>query len=321
MRILLSAVLIVFAACTHVPAETGKTYQVYFLGGQSNMVGYGPIGLLDDAQRGPHPDIPIFAGHAPADRGKNGGAGSWTPLQPGFGFGFRATNSGAILSDTFGPELMYGLDLAGRDADRNIAIIKYARGGTSLSGEARNGGVWGPDADPAWRPNQYDFAETTIKNAFSSRDIDGDGKPDTLIPAGIVWMQGEADANSEPSALNYERNLRTLIARLRSAMNAPDIPVIIGKITDSGRDDDGMAMDFAELVQAAQAAVVASDPCAAWVTKIDTYKHQDKWHYTGRSYLQMGSDFAAAMAALEQTCGPFASISRDESALVDKSPS
>ena len=58
--------------------------------------------------------------------------------------------------------------------------------------------------------NQYDNFLSTLKNAFAERDIDGDGTSDTLIPAGILWMQGESDAATAAVAGRYERNLKRL---------------------------------------------------------------------------------------------------------------
>jgi hypothetical protein len=67
--------------------------------------------------------------------------------------------------------------------------------------------------------------------------IANDGEADTLIPAGIVWMQGESDAalNAE-IAERYEANLKRLMDLIRAALRSDDLPVVIGRISDSGRD-------------------------------------------------------------------------------------
>ncbi|MEL7312755.1 MAG: sialate O-acetylesterase, partial [Pseudomonadota bacterium] len=153
--------------------------------------------------------------------------------------------------------------------------------------------------------NQYDHALTTLRNAFSVRDIDGDGAEDQLVPAGIVWMQGEADAyDSQKSADEYEANLTRMMHLLRAALRVDDLPVVIGKITDSGMSDDGTVMDYIETVQKAQQAFVDSDACAAYVTVTDELGYiEDGWHYDSDGFIQMGTAFAEAMLKLEQRCG------------------
>lgn len=280
----------------------GTTYHVYFLGGQSNMDGYGYVDDLGPDEAGPHDAIRLFAGNSVPDGDPRGGRGLWAPLGPGFGLGFTSDGDTNYPSNRFGPELTFGLQIAGLRPDHNIAIIKYSRGGSSLSLDAPNYGTWHPDFGDG--NNQYDNALTALRTAFAAGDIDNDGTIDQLVPAGIVWMQGESDAINEGPALVYEQNLERMMGLLRAAMRVDDLPVVIGRITDSGMDEDGKVMDYIELVQAAQAAWVASDACAAYVTEIDDYEHsEDAWHYVSESYLRMGRAFAEAMHALQQRCG------------------
>lgn len=116
-------------------------------------------------------------------------------------------------------------------------------------------------------------------------------------------MQGEADAQSESAARAYEVNLRRVIGRLRHEMGDPALPLVIGKITDSGMDEDGLVMDHIALVQAAQARMVESDSCAAYVTETDAYEHgDDRWHYRSEGFLKMGKAFARAMSDRTVEC-------------------
>ena len=98
--------------------------------------------------------------------------------------------------------------------NKKRAIIKYAVGGTGL--HLKTGyGNWSPDFREGDGNNQYDFALNTFRNALSVSDIDGDGEADTLIPAGIIWMQGEADAHASAACANaYFNNLTRLMGYL-----------------------------------------------------------------------------------------------------------
>jgi iduronate 2-sulfatase len=141
-----------------------------------------------------------------------------------------------------------------------------------------------------------------VRQALAAKDIDGDGTDDRLVPAGIVWMQGESDALSEAVAKRYEANLKELMKRIREELakagKADDeIPVVIGQIADSKQDaKDGKMMDFLEVVQAAQAGFVKNDGHAALVSGTSGYKFSDPWHYDSRAYIDLGTQFADALA-------------------------
>ena len=279
-------------------------YKLYFLGGQSNTEGFGFNQELPTAARGTSDRVMIYAGQMALDNETHGGAGVWRSLSPGFGTGFRTDGKENTLSDRFGPELLFGRTLAARDADANIAIVKYALGGSGLAIGVGYGN-WHPDFSEGQGLNQYDNALKTLRGAFSVSDIDGDGVDDRLIPAGIVWMQGEADAfDSQAAADAYRENLTRLMGLLRAAMRVDDLPVVIGKITDSGMAEDGTVMDYIGTVQEAQQAFVDNDDCAAYVTATDDLGYlDDAWHYDSDGFVRLGKAFAEAMMALEEECG------------------
>jgi iduronate 2-sulfatase len=149
--------------------------------------------------------------------------------------------------------------------------------------------------------NQYDHCLATLRTAFAARDVDGDGSEDRLVPAGILWMQGESDAYHTPEiAAAYEANLKRLMDLLRAALRTDDLPVVIGRISDSGRDDDGVVWTHGEVVRAGQAAFVKKDGHAALVTSTDDYAYSDPWHYDTAGFLDLGKQFAEAAVGLHR---------------------
>lgn len=293
--------LIVLGGCATVD-RTGQ-YKLYYLGGQSNMEGYGHVEDLADELREPVADVMIFTGQAALDNEANAGIGLWQPLQPGHGTGFNSDGQKNTYSGRFGPELTFGHTLADLNPGTKVAIVKYSLGGSGLANGVGYGN-WYPDFEDGGGINQYDHALTTLRNALGEADIDGDDVPDRLVPSGIVWMQGEADAfQSQEAAEAYGSNLKRLMDLLRAALRVDDLPVVIGKITDSGMADDGSVMDYIETVQDAQRAFVESDACAAYVTVTDDLPHSDDaWHYQSDGYVAMGEAFAEAMQQLETDC-------------------
>ncbi len=281
-----------------------KTYKVYFLGGQSNMVGYGNVEKLPHELDRGIDRVMIFAGRSAFDGEIDGGEGVWAPLTPGFGYGFSTDGRSVSLSDLFGPELSFGATLSSAKPDSSIAIVKYTLGGSGLESGVGYGS-WHPTDKDGHGLNQFDHAIRTLHNAFSERDIDGDGIRDRLVPAGIIWMQGESDANENQAiAEAYEENLTFFVESLRIAFRDDDLPIVIGKITDSGMADDGSVMDHIESVQLGQAAFVSADRCADLVTVTEGLNYRDDaWHYDTEGFILLGEAFADSILRLEENCG------------------
>lgn len=306
LRIISLLSLCCIAACTS-PApdlqDGGKTYHVYVLAGQSNMEGYAPITDLPEELTEVRPDFPIFMGNMPYDHDRTGGRGLWAPLSPGFGKEFGSNGKENRLSKFFGPELTFAREMKRLRPEQNVALIKYARSGASIAVGASHGGNWQPDYRGKNGLNQYDFAVQTIETAFAQGDIDGDGLRDQLIPAGLLWMQGEGDALASAPAEAYYLNLNNLIHHLRQTLRAPTLPLVIGKITDSHMNAGGPMMPHIEQVHDAQGTFVSRDPCAAYLTETDDYAHAaDGWHYTADGYLRMGRTFARLLTTLPPSC-------------------
>jgi hypothetical protein len=299
--------------CTLATAADATTYNLYYLGGQSNMDGFGHIEELPTEVAGPVKGVMIFHGNTSPDDAAVDGRGLWAELRPGHGSGYSSDGKTANYSDRFGLELSFARTLRQLEPDANIAIIKYSRGGSSIDcGAADRFGCWDPNYpdDRSTGINQYDHFLATIRHALAIDDINGDGRPDTLVPKGIIWMQGESDAaHGEEIARRYEANLERLMDLVRAALRSDDIPVVIGWISDSGQDDeqkDGKVWNHGEIVRQAQKSYVTNDPRAALVTSTDAYGYSDPWHYDSAGYLDLGIRFATAVHELQEADRPSA---------------
>lgn len=277
-------------------------FLTFFFAGQSNMDGYGYTRDLP-AELNQQQNVWLFHGNGAFDNQPGAGIGKWEKVQPGHGAGFTFNGKENVLSDRFGPELSFSHAISRAYPNKKIAIIKYAVGGTGL---ALNTGYsnWFPAFFEGEGKNQYDFALQTIQNAFAARDVDGDGEGDVLIPAGIIWMQGEADAHTSPESANaYLDNLTNLMALFRAAFRADNIPVVVGKITDSELGEEDI-MPFISRVHLAQQLFVEQDSCATYMTNTSSYSYlaEDPWHYTSEGFIDMGRDFFKAFDKLSKTC-------------------
>ena len=301
MFLALGIVLFFSPLLINAQAEKPDTVRVYYLGGQSNMDGYGYNHELPEELRLINAEVSIFHGNPAGDDLPDGGLGLWDQLQPGHGVGFQSDGLSNQLSERFGVELSLARRLQELYPGERIALIKYSRGGSSIDSLATGRfGCWEPDFRGSTGINQYDHFLLTVRTAMNTPDIDGDGKEDILVPAGIFWMQGESDADfTEEIALRYYVNLKRLMDLIRASFRTDDLPVVLGKISDSWKDGaDGKVWDHGELVQYAQEKYARTDGNASIVRTTRYYKYSDPWHYDSEGYLDLGVSFAESMHEL-----------------------
>lgn len=280
-------------------------FDLYYLGGQSNMDGFGKVDELPAELKEPIEGVWIFHGNPAPDKVAVDGRGLWQPLKPGHGWEFSSDGTKNNYSSRFGVELTLAKTLRQKNPARKIALLKYSRGGTSIAQEAaRDFGCWEPDfvvGEGAGKGiNQYDHFLAAVRGAMAVRDIDGDGEEDRLIPRGIFWMQGESDGAYTPEvAQKYEANLKRLMDLLRAAFREDDLPVVIGRISDSGQDqNDKKIWDHGEIVRAAQTNFVKNDRFSALVTTTDNYGYSDPYHYDSAGYIDLGKQFAESLSSI-----------------------
>ena len=295
-KLLLTAVIF-FPGITH-----AADYHLYYLGGQFNMDGYGLVDQLPQQFTSPQESVMIFQGSSTEDGKPAKGLGIWRPLRPGHGADFRSDGQTNHYGTRFGCELSFATELRKLRPNENVALIKYSRGGTSIAIEAaRYFGCWDPDFEDGEGKgkgiNQYDHFLATLRNASSAHDIDGDGENDRLIPSGILWMQGESDAGFETAAKNYANNLKRLMDLTRAALRTDDLPIAIGRISDSKKSGTPV-WQFGEILRSQQKVFCDSDSKARLIKSTDMYGYSDPWHYDTESYIDLGRQFARAIHEL-----------------------
>ena len=204
----------------------------------------------------------------------------------------------------FGPELAFGFDVQ-QQLGSPIALIKYARGSSSIApSTAQSGDAW-RDFDPSdgGRLNQYDKLVSTIQAAVNSLPAG-----QVLKVRGVVWMQGESDATAIAAA-SYQANLTELIAALRadigaiaaasggrmirSAASWSELDVFVGTVRNTTA--------YRQTVINAQNAVAAADPNVFTVDGTNglSVMTVDDWgdsgvHYDTAGQVLLGERFADA---------------------------
>lgn len=277
--------------------------RLFYLGGQSNMDGFGQNKKLPKNLKSTFKNVWIFHGNPVGDEEKNGGIGVWEQLEPGHGNGFFTDGIENYKSDKFGCELSFAKEIQKFYPNEKIAIIKYSKSGTSIDSlAATQHGSWDTDYKGVRGINQYDHFLNTVKNAFKNSDIDQNGIKDYLIPSGILWMQGESDAaHTEQIAIEYYDNLKKLMDLICAALHKDNIPIVIGKISDSWNNKDGKVYKYGELVQYGQEKYARENSNVEIVRSTRYYKYSDVWHYNTQGYIDLGKEFAKSIHMLNKS--------------------
>ncbi len=289
MRVVFALALWVCTCGSTAWAADRLPIKIYFLAGQSNMVGPGRNAYLQEH----HPEL-----MKPRDDVYCAYAGKVTgPLMPGYG----------------GREHGYGLEVTmgkvlGDAIDHPILLVKSCTGGTTLhknwrppSTVAQSGGEIGP---------LYSRMMRRFHNVLANLDLHVPGATERGVEiAGFVWFQGENDSlardeNGVGFWTHYERNLTHLIADVRSDLGVPELPVLIIQINDGTWDrkdrTTGEIVGGPD-VRAAQQKVAEADPLAAWIKTCDL--HQG-YHYDNASHVTIGERAGAALLPLARKTVP-----------------
>jgi hypothetical protein len=254
------ASVIVLTAWAAVALAQAEAPLVFVLAGQSNMVGQGdPAELDEDLKRQP----------------------------PGVAFYLAGVPSDLAAQRTFGPEVSLAEELSRAIPDRELVIIKYALGGTSLL-------AWAPE----WTPEAAEVTDNAqagplYRNLLDQiRTITGDR---TVEFGAVFWMQGERDARYPAAAADYGSNLTGLIQRLRDDLAAPTLPFIYGQVNPPAEAFAGR-----DAVRSAQIDVSRTVPGAMLVPTDDLTKQPDDLHYDTGGLLALGRRFAAIYRSLRR---------------------
>lgn len=211
--------IVLFSATALVFGET----KVFILAGQSNMQGFGKVSELGSLTPYTYQNISIYY----AFGGNPGRYRSY--LKPeNYGSGVPIT--------TFGPEIGIAGVLNTRFPNGNLAFIKIAFGATSLQNHWLNSTVY------SWFVQEVKKALTNIS------------EPQLC---GMIWMQGETDADNESIANVYASNLKTFVTKVRSetgfGIPAPQyLPFVYGKIQNALKSDGTRIWSYGNIVQSQQ---------------------------------------------------------------------
>ena len=197
------------------------------MAGQSNMTGMANNADLPINLQSTQTNMPIYV----SIQGDGSILDKWTYLKPGDG------NS----SLNHGCEVSFGDSLKKAYPNDSFAIIKCSSPGSCLETQ------WFSPSIGPWGGLYYNTFLISVNAALNSLPVGT-----TYEIVGMLWMQGETDATLATWANNYENNLTAFISDIRTALAAPQMPFMIGKI------DIQTAWAYNSIVRQAQQNVAAN---------------------------------------------------------------
>jgi Carbohydrate esterase, sialic acid-specific acetylesterase len=243
--------------------EPDPVPDVYLLAGQSNMSGRGSIQELTAAERTPDPAVSLYG-----NDGKRRAA--LDPLDDATG------QVDAVSADPqagVGPGLTFARQLR-KVRKRPIALVPCAKGGSAIR---------------RWRPGG---GRDTLYGSCVARAREA-GAP----ISGILWYQGETDAEAEERAAEWKPKFAELVGQLRRDLGSNRLPVVFIQLADRpARPDRPTAFPGWETVQGAQAQFRMR--CTAMVSAKGLARKEDDLHLTTAAQRELGARMAAAMHML-----------------------
>jgi hypothetical protein len=115
--------------------------------------------------------------------------------------------------------------------------------------------------------------------------------------AGILWHQGESDSGSEAKRAAYPAKLERLIADLRSDLNAPDAPFVLGQLGPFHEAKSPGSKPMSELLLA----FPKTHPNTACAEAAGLTSTGDDTHFDAKSLRELGKRYAEAYLRLSAT--------------------
>ena len=114
----------------------------------------------------------------------------------------------------------------------------------------------------------------------------------------FVWMQGESDSKDGCEVV-YQAARTKLIAKLRNDLKAPEMKIVIARISDYGHNNPkGKGWTGWPAIRIAQENIIAADSQAAMVNTDDVNGPKNGLHYPEEGYVLMGQRMARQAVAL-----------------------
>ncbi len=261
---------VIFASNTIIDTDTSNsTIDVIIIAGQSNAVGQALVSSASMeylAYLEEFEEVLFTYRHVRRTTQEILADGDWGPLRP-----YEVNES-----MKFGFELSAIREIKQSCSIKNLAVIKFASGGSELATE------WDPNADVLY-DDFIDYLSIRIdelQESYSKVNI-----------LGMLWFQGEKDRQSDENTINYGNNFVNFVTAIRTDLTAPNMSTVAGQIhsADSTNNTENTLILNDQLSNLAN-----TNPLFATTISNDDLPLEDNVHYTGDGYMLLGIRMANA---------------------------
>lgn len=300
-------------------ADMSKPVQVYILMGQSNMLGLGSIGSLEEVVK-TNKKFPYMLDEA----------GDWSirkDVRNVFVMsGTLQHNDWMCVTnrDHVGPE--YGIGHAlGTAIEAPVMILKSCIGNRSLGWDLLPPGSEPYEVDgkmqPGYRGTPEDpkgDGEIPAASWYAGKQYDDDiegakailGNLDKYYPGakgyevvGFFWWQGDKDMRNPAHFERYELNLTNLFKSLRKEFDCPDskfVTASLGQTKEGSASGDGKVLDAMKAVSKTKDPELKGDVAFVYTNPL-SMGGSSSGHYNGNSetYMNVGEAMGRAMVELQ----------------------
>lgn len=250
MKIFVCICLVFASLLAQAQLKADSNFHVYLLIGQSNMAGRGKV---DSESKKVNPHILML------DK-----EDQWVPASDPVHFD-KPQIAGV------GPAISFAGDMLEGKGNLKIGLIPCALGGSPIK-------VWEPGAEYLKVFHPYDDAVRRAQLAMQQG-----------VLKGILWHQGESDNDLQRAAVYLEK-LITLINRLRTDLQSPQLPFVAGEIGYFNKQDH---------INSIINRLPAQVPYTAAVSANGLTDKGDSLHFDSPSARELGKRYAQAMKKLQ----------------------
>ncbi|UZK67317.1 sialate O-acetylesterase [Sphingomonas sp. M1-B02] len=245
--------------------QDGGAAEVYVLAGQSNMSGRGSLDELTPAEEEADPAIRVY-----------GNDGVWKEgIEPLDDARKQVDAVSADAQAGVGPGLFFAREIH-RLRRRPIIVIPCAKGGSSIG---------------RWKPAE---ARDTLYGSCLARIREAGGRV-----SGILWYQGESDADTPERAGRWAQTFTALVAQFRKDLGQAKLPIAFVQIADPARSRD-RAVKYPAWIQLQNAQRKVALPCVTMVAAAGLPLNQDELHLTTEAHRSLGIKLARTMDQLQR---------------------
>lgn len=186
----------------------------------------------------------------------------------------------ADLAAGVGPGLSFAKQVVAHQANRRIILVPCAKGGSAIS---------------AWEPS---LATSSLYGSCLKRAQAAaiHGKV-----AGILWYQGESDADTSELVRDWSGSFARLADTFRRDLNLPGLPVVMVAIGD--RPTDGAyGKRFPEWREMQRVQLSVKGRCIAVVPAAGLPRNVDGLHLSTAAQIKLGFMLAKKWESLAQRC-------------------